>query len=30
VKMTPMWFWVQAITFAFILTGAVIAITKLV
>jgi len=25
-----MWFWVQVITFAFILTGAVIAITKLV
>jgi len=30
VKMTPMWFWVQVITFAFILAGGVIAITKLV
>lgn len=29
-KMSPMWFWVQVVTFAFILAGAVIAVIKLV
>jgi uncharacterized membrane protein YagU involved in acid resistance len=29
VKMSPMWFWLQVVTFAFIIAGAVIAIVKL-
>lgn len=28
-KMSPMWFWLQAVTFAFIVAGVVIAVTKL-
>jgi hypothetical protein len=29
VKMTPMWFWVQAITFVCIVAAGIIAVTKL-
>jgi len=28
-KMSPLWVWLQAITFAFIVAGAIIAIVKL-
>ena len=29
-KMTPTWFWIQVVTFAFIIAGGVIAVVKLV
>jgi len=28
-KMSPMWFWLQVVTFAFIIAGVVIAVIKL-